>query len=263
MDIFAFNPAEALSLLLTLTRVSLLVFLLPVFGGNGAPAVLKGAICLALTVAIWPQVSFPGEAMPAHPFGLMLVVVGELVLGLMFSLVIRFTFAGIQAGGHILAFQMGFSMAMVADPLQGEQETLLSHFLYTVALLTFLVLNGHLYVLKALMDSFAIIPPGGLVLSPPLLGEVISMSAQIFVLGLKVAAPVLAALFLVELALALMARAAPQMNLLIIGFPLKIAIGLFFLGMLFMLMAEHIHGFIIDVVPLIGNLLRAASPMGS
>ena len=60
-----------------------------------------------------------------------------------------------------------------------------------------------------------------------------------------------------------MARAAPQMNLLIIGFPLKIAIGLFFLGMLFMLMAEHIHGFIIDVVPLIGNLLRAASPMGS
>ena len=89
------------------------------------------------------------------------------------------------------------------------------------------------------------------------------MSAQIFVLGLKVAAPVLAALFLVELALALMARAAPQMNLLIIGFPLKIAIGLFFLGMLFMLMAEHIHGFIIDVVPLIGNLLRAASPMGS
>ena len=74
---------------------------------------------------------------------------------------------------------------------------------------------------------------------------------------------VLAALFLVELALALMARAAPQMNLLIIGFPLKIAIGLFFLGMLFMLMSEHIHDFIIDVGPLIHNLLRAASPMGS
>lgn len=263
MDIFAFNPAEVLSLLLTLVRVSLLVFLLPVFGGTGSPNVLKAAICLALTAAIWPQVSFPGEAMPAHPFGLALVVLGELVLGLMFSLVVRFTFAGIQAGGQILAFQMGFSMATVADPMQGEQETLVSHFLYTVALLTFLVLNGHLYVLKALMDSFTIIPPGGLTLRPPLFGEILNLSAQIFVLGIKVAAPVLAALFLVELALALMARAAPQMNLLIIGFPLKIAIGLFFLGMLFMLMAEHIHDFVIDVGPLIHNLLRAASPFGS
>ena len=89
------------------------------------------------------------------------------------------------------------------------------------------------------------------------------MSAQIFVLAIKVAAPVLAALFLVELAMALMARAAPQMNLLIIGFPLKIAIGFFFLGMLFMLMAEHIQEFIINSMPLILNLLRAASPLGS
>ena len=263
MNIFAFNPADALSFMLTLTRVSLLVFLLPVFGGNGAPRTLKAAICLALTVALWPHVHFSGEAMPAHPFGLLLVVLGELVLGLMFSLVVRFTFAGIQAGGQILAFQMGFSMATTVDPMQGEQETVISHFLYTVAILTFLVLNGHLYILKALMDSFKLIPPGGLVISPPLGAEIITMSAQIFVLGIKVAAPVLAALFLVELALALMARAAPQMNLLIIGFPLKIAIGFFFLGMLFVLMAEHIQEFIGNSGPLIMNLLRAASPFSS
>ncbi len=263
MDVFAFNPAEALSLLLTLIRVSLMVFLLPIFGGDGAPRVLKASICLALTLAIWPQVSFPGEAMPAHPFELMLVVLGELVLGLMLSLVVRFTFTGIQSGGQILAFQMGFSMATTVDPMQGEQETVISHFLYTVAILTFLVLNGHLYVLKALMDSFKLIPPGGLVISPPLGAEIINLSAQIFVLAIKVAAPVLAALFLVELALALMARAAPQMNLLIIGFPLKIAIGLFFLGMLFTLMAEHIRDFIVDIGPAILNLLRAASPLGS
>ena len=260
MNIFAFNPAEALSFLLTLTRISLMVFLLPVFGGTGAPRTLKAAICLALTAAVWPYVHLPGEGMPAHPFELLIVILGEMVLGLMLSLVVRFTFAGIQSGGQILAFQMGFSMATTVDPMQGEQETVISHFLYTVAILTFLVLNGHLYILKALMDSFQLIPPGGLILSPPLGTEIITMSAQIFVLAIKVAAPVLAALFLVELALALMARAAPQMNLLIIGFPLKIAIGLFFLGMLFTLMAEQIQEFIINSVPLILNLLRAASP---
>ena len=263
MDIFAFNPAQALSLLLTLIRVSLLVFLLPIFGAENAPRTLKAAICLALTAAIWPHVSFPGEAMPTHPFGVGLIVLSELVLGLMFSLVVRFTFAGIQAGGQILAFQMGFSMATAVDPMQGEQETVLSQFLYIVAILTFLVLNGHLYILAALMESFRIIPAGGLMLHPPLGMQIITMSTEVFVLALKVAAPVLAALFLVELALALMARAAPQMNLLIIGFPLKIAIGLFFLGLLFTLMAEHINDFIINSGPLILNLLRAASPIGS
>lgn len=263
MDIFAFNPAQALSLLLTLIRVSLLIFLLPIFGGDGAPRILKAAICLAFTLAIWPHVSLPGAAMPAHPFELTLIILSEMVLGLMFSLVVRFVFAGIQSGGQILAFQMGFSMATTVDPMQGEQETILSHFLYTVAILTFLVLNGHLYVLAALMGSFELIPPGGLVLNPPVSTQVITLSADIFVLAIKVAAPVLAALFLVELALALMARAAPQMNLLIIGFPLKIAIGLFFMGMLFTLMSEQIYDFIIDSGPMILNLLRAASPLGS
>jgi flagellar biosynthetic protein FliR len=201
--------------------------------------------------------------MPAHPFDLMLMVLAELILGLMLSLVVRFTFAGIQSGGQILAFQMGFSMTTVVDPMQGSQETIVAHFLYTVALLTFLVLNGHLYILKAFMDSFALIPPGGLLLSPPLAGEIITMSAQVFILAVRVAAPVLAALLLIDLALALVARANPQMNLLIIGFPLKIAIGMFFLGMLFMLMAEHIQEFIIKSGPLILNLLRAASPFNS
>ena len=176
---------------------------------------------------------------------------------------VRFIFGGIQVGGQILAFQMGFSMATTVDPLQGDQETIISHFLYMVAILTFLILNGHLYVLKALMDSFRLIPPGGLIISPPLGWEIISMSAEMFVLGLKVAAPVMASLFLVELALALMARAAPQMNMLIIGFPVKITIGLFFLGMLFVLMAEYIQEFIFNVGPLIHNLLRAASPFNS
>ncbi len=263
MDLFAFNPAQALSLLLTLIRVSLLVFLLPVFGGNGTPRSLKACICLAITAAIWPQVSFPGEYMPAHPLAIAIIVFGELILGLIFSLVVRFIFGGIQVGGQILAFQMGFSMATTVDPLQGDQETIISHFLYMVAILTFLILNGHLYVLKALMDSFRLIPPGGLIISPPLGWEIISMSAEMFVLGLKVAAPVMASLFLVELALALMARAAPQMNMLIIGFPVKITIGLFFLGMLFVLMAEYIQEFIFNVGPLIHNLLRAASPFNS
>lgn len=260
MDLFAFNPADALSLLLTLMRISLLVFLLPVFGGNGAPRTLKACICLAITAAVWPHVSFPGQTMPAHPFDIALIIVGELLLGIVFSLVVRFVFGGIQLGGQILAFQMGFSMATTVDPLQGDQETVISHFLYMVALLTFLILNGHLYMLKALMDSFKLIPPGGLVISPPFGWEIISMSGEMFVLGLKVAAPVMAALFLVELALALMARAAPQMNMLIIGFPVKIAIGLLFLGMLFMLMAEYILEFIENLTPIILNLLRAASP---
>lgn len=257
--IFTLNMPVIASFFLTLIRVSLLVFMLPFYGGENVPAPVKGAFCMVLTMAVWPQLSFPGNLLPGHPFGLLLLILGELMVGLMLSLFVNFIFAGIQTGGQIMGFQMGFTMIQVADPLSGNQISITSHLLYMVTLVCFLALDGHLFLLQALASSFAIMPPGGFLMRPAILSEIIALSGNMFVLALKIAGPVMAALFLIELALALMARAAPQMNLLIIGMPIKIAVGFFFMGIVFTLLARTIESAIYDFGPWFRHLLTVSA----
>lgn len=260
MDIYNFSPTEFFSFLMTFMRISLVLFMLPVFGATNIPATVKGAICMVFSLAIWPQISLPGVLMPNNNIQIILMIISELILGFTMGMIVNFTFAGIQAGGELLAMQMGFSMATVADPSSGGQQTVVAHLLYTVAMLSFLALSGHLFLFKSLADTFQYIPPGGLVLTPFFVSEVLSISASIFILAIKIAGPLIAILFFVELTLALMALAAPQMNLLVIGFPLKIGVGLFFMGIIFMLISQYMREYILDIIPFFTNLLRSGSP---
>ncbi len=261
MDLFNINTTEFYSFLLTFMRLSLVVFMLPVFGGDSAPKMVKASMCIVLTLALFPALSLKGQAMPQHPFDIIPVLLSEAVLGLTMALAVEFVFAGIQTGGQLLGFQMGFTMINIADPLTGNSVSITSHFLYMVALLTFMTLNGHLYLLQALAETFEAIPPGQIVIGAGIVKQVLALSGIMFSLAIKISAPVLAALFLMELALALMGRAAPQMNLLQLGFPLKIGVGFFFMGLLFTIMARRITDFIIDIPALYGHLTNAMSPL--
>jgi flagellar biosynthetic protein FliR len=155
----------------------------------------------------------------------------------------------------LIGFQMGFSMVNVVDPDSGVSESVTAHFLYMIALMTFLSINGHLYLLQALSLSFKFIPPGGMVITPHMYKGILSFSGQIFVLAIKIAAPVMIAIFLVDLALALISRAAPQMNVLIVGFPIKIAVGFMFLGILFTLISMLLNDFVGTIGPTYQRLL--------
>lgn len=259
MDIFAFNAATFASFLLTLMRISLVVFLLPFWGGDYIPTLVKGALCLVLTMALWPHLSFPGELMPAHPLGIFTMLLAEFVLGLMLGLCVYFIFSGVQLGGEIMGFQMGFTMMTLADPTSGAQVSITSHVLYMVTLLVFLALDGHLHLLRAMADSFALIPPGGLRISGPLTGDILALSGGMFTLAVRIAAPVIAALFMVELTLALMGRAAPQMNLLTLGFPVKIAAGFFFMSILFSMLSLHMEEVIIALGPMFDRVMGVAA----
>lgn len=260
MDIFAFSQAEFLSFILTLMRVSLLVFLMPFFGGENLPTMGKALICIIVTLTIWPRLSLDMPGLDPHPLTLILLLLSELILGLTMALCVHFVFAAIQTGGDFIGFQMGLTMVSIMDPASGARVSVTSQILYMVTMLIFLSLNGHLHILRALIDSFALIPPGGILVSPPLVSTIIRLSANIFVVAIKIAAPVMVALFMVELALALMGRAAPQMNLMTMGFPLKISVGFFFLGLLFSIMANHVEDFIVRMAPMFQHILRLASP---
>ena len=261
MDVYNLNPELILSLLLTLMRVSIVLFLMPIFNTNALPMQVKASVSLVLTLALWPHVVLAGTDMPQHPLSLGLMLLGEMVLGLIMGMVVQFLFFGIQSGGELLGFQMGFTMVNVADPLSGIQNGAAAYFLWMVAILTFLTFDGHLLMIKALADSFHLVPAGGLLVGDILMRQVFDLLTQLFVVAIKVAAPVMVALFLTELALGLMNRAAPQMHVMLIGFPLKIAAGFFFLGLLLVILSSQIEEFVIGMNPMFLNLLKAGSPL--
>ena len=257
MDLFNFEPATFFSFLLTLMRVSLVLFVMPFFGGEGIPKTVKGLLCLVLSLAVWPQLSFPGVMLPGSPWEILLMLLGEIFMGLTLMLVVSFLFAAVQMGGQIMGFQMGFAMINVVDPLTGTSVIITSHFLYMTTLLVFLSLNGHLYMLQGLAESFALVQPGGLLIHPMLATTMLQAANSIFVLAIKIAAPVMGAIILVDLALALVGRAAPQMHVLILGFPLKIATGFFFMGLLFVTLSRYVGTFIINMQATLHTLLQA------
>ena len=261
MDVYNFNPDHVLSLLLTLMRISIVLFMMPVFNTNSIPVQVKASICLVLTLALWPHLSLSGSGISSHMLGIVLMLLGELVLGLVMGMTVQFLFMGIQSGGELLGFQIGFTMVNVVDPLSGMQNSATAYFLWMVSILSFLALDGHLFMLKALADSFYLIPAGGLLIGEVLLRQIFDLSAQLFVLAVKIAAPVMLALFLTEVALGLMNRAAPQMQVMMVGFPLKIAIGFLFLGLLLIVLSGQIEQFVIGMNPMFLNLLKAGSPL--
>ncbi len=260
MNFFNFNPSDLMSFYLVLFRVSIVLFLLPFFGGQSIPKTVKAALTVVLALAIWPNVKVDGALMPSSPWNISIMIMGELVLGLVMGMAIHVMFSAIQTGGNFIGVQMGFSMVNVLDPLTGVNEAVTAHFLYMTAILVFLSLNGHLYLLMSMVESFQIVPPGQLFISSKLTAQIMTISKDLFILAVKVASPIIAAIFVVDLSLALISKMAPQMNVLMLGFPLKIMVGFFFLSLVFTVLALYVSDYVAGLPSLMHQIMDAASP---
>lgn len=144
----------------------------------------------------------------------------------------QMTFAIFQFAGQILDMQIGFGIVNVIDPQSGIQAPILGNFKNLLALLFFLTINGHHYILRALERSYAYIPIGAVRISGSLCSFIFSVAGEMFASAFKIALPVLASLFIADLAMGIIARTVPQINVFLVGLPLKIAIGLWVLLML-------------------------------
>ncbi|WP_027722199.1 flagellar biosynthetic protein FliR [Maridesulfovibrio zosterae] len=260
MNLFHFNPNDLMSFYLTLFRVSIVLFLLPFFGGQSIPNPVKAALTIVITIGIWPYIHVDGSLMPSNPYNIALMILGELVLGLVMGIAVNVMFSAVQTGGNFIGVQMGFSMVNVLDPLTGTNEAVTAHFLYMTAILVFLCLNGHLYLMSAMVESFKYIPPGQIFISSKLTSQIMLISKDIFTLAVKVASPIIASIFVVDLALALISKMAPQMNVLMLGFPLKIMVGFFFLSMIFSILSIYVSEYVAGLPVLMLQIMKSASP---
>ena len=221
--------------LLVSLRAFCLLYFCPPWDSSFIPAMIRVFSILGLSLALTPVVSPCLPPFPASWNGGVFLVIREFLIGLGFGLVFRFVFAGIQMAGNLVAIQMGFGMATLLDPQTQAQNTLLAELLVLVATLVFLAMNGHHALLRLLAQSYQEVPletsislPGSLFAYVPNLGRLM------YSLAVQLLAPVLALLFLTQVALGLVARSVPQIQVMIVGFPLTIALGFFFLSLTLM-----------------------------
>jgi flagellar biosynthetic protein FliR len=215
-----FLAVERLGLLLV--RPGVLVMASPAFGGVYAPAFVKIGLTVILAIVLSPLVSLPAIAPGALP----LFAMREAVIGLALAMAVRVLIAGAEFGGHLIGFQIGFSYAAIVDPQSGVRNNLLAALHGMMAVVTFLSIDGHHALIRTLAASYQSMPAGPGHVDGSLVGTVTQMLGAIFTLGAHLAAPVVVALVLVELALGIISRSAPALNLMVVGFPIRLIAGL-------------------------------------
>jgi len=201
----------------------------PILSDRAVPARVKVALALACAILVAPTLTNAPTSSPISGDGLMLLI-QQILIGITIGLGMRFVFAAVQLAGDMIGIQMGLSFATFVDPQNSTQTPIVGGFLAIVASLILLALNGHLLMIAALVESFQTIPVSpqpGLALS---FERLVALGGEIFRVGLHLSLPVLATLLVLTITMGVLARAAPQINIFAVGFPVTILVGLLLLG---------------------------------
>ncbi len=211
-------------------RISGIIFTMPFFGSANVPRMVRIGLALMVTMVLVPTLNLEGVPLPENILIYSIVVFKELFVGMAIGFIAMIVFNGIQFSGDLVGFQMGLRIGNVIDPMSEEQISIIGTMQNLLAVLLYISLFWDHFLFKAIGASFAVIPIAGVHLEGPMALEFVRMTGEVFVIALKMGAPLLAALFLADVALGFIARTAPQINVFIIGFPVKVGVGILLLG---------------------------------
>lgn len=228
MDLLAPSLANFQLFLVCLARIGSLMATLPIFSASTVPAQLRLGLAVLLALAAFPVVSPYLPTADFAPFALGLLIAGEAMLGLMVGFTVRLIFTAIEFGGTLIGYQMGFAAANVFDPQTQHQVSVLAQFQNVVAILVFLSLDMHHLFFRAIIHSYALLQPGKLDFTGEAVPLMMGLAGNMFALGVRFSAPILALLLISGLVLGILARVFPQLNVFLLSYPINIGVG--FLG---------------------------------
>jgi flagellar biosynthetic protein FliR len=241
-------------------RVSAMTLMVPVFDSRNIPTTFKIGLCFTITLVLYPIVKLEPVSPAPSLVPFVIGIAGEILIGVISGYLIRLVFTGIQLAGELVAFQMGFSVANVIDPMSSTQVPVISQMIYMFALLIFLTTNAHHWVIRALVESFTLIPPFGFHSSGNLMARLTQAAGDMFVIAVRAGSPVIVALLLVSLGLGLVGRTVPQMNVFMVATPVNILIGFLFLSlslpMMMTFLSQLLNGLgkeIVQIMKLMGQ----------
>lgn len=249
---------EVQTYLMVLARIGGMFGFAPVFGSHNIPKQAKAALSLVLALVIFPGVSAPPGGYPENLISYALCIGKEIGVGIVIGYVAALITVSVQLAGHLIDMQIGFGLVNIVDPISGRQITVIGQFQYIIAILLFLGTNSHHVLLTAVRESYHLVPIAEFTLSKACQTGIIALFRNMFSLAFRIAAPVTCALLLTDVVMAVLARAVPQMNVFIVGFPLKIASGLLVLAITIPVFAGLLRGSFHELEQSIALVLRGA-----
>jgi flagellar biosynthetic protein FliR len=260
-NLFDWSLLQFQCFVLIMMRVAPILFMMPILSSSALPNLLKISFTLAVSLLLLPVVQLDVRHFPSHPYHVALILMAELMIGFILGLSVKLIFSGVQLAGQFASYQMGLAMANILDPESQRNTTSIAEFYYLVGLLIFLSIDGHHWFIRALFQSFALLSPGEIHLRPGLYLHLINLSGKMFIIAIKLVAPITAVMIFTQIGLGMMAKLVPQMNVWFTSFPLTICLGLIFLGLsiewvvpyLKSLFEESSRGLVETMLPLIGR----------
>jgi flagellar biosynthetic protein FliR len=235
------SPEQWSSLFLLFARFSALVSVLPFIAWRGVPVLSRIGFSALLSFLIFSATGMEAGPLPSHFLLFVLAAAGDALFGLALGFLAVLTFTAVRIAGQLVDLQSGLLMSAVLDPQYGGQETVFGQFYYSFAIVLFLTLNAHHVLLAALVRSVELVPPGSLGLAPAVLPSFLALFSQMFILAFQLAAPVLIVLILTDIALGLISKTVPQLQVFIEGMPLKVGIALLIVYIIFPYFAQALE----------------------
>lgn len=219
---------------LVFLRISALLIMIPIIGEKTVPLRVKGGLAILISLLVSPAVRVDMmSSLHAEEeiFTLAIAMIGEIMIGVVIGLITKIIFAGIQFAGEMIGIQIGFSIVNVIDPVTSTQVSVIAEFQYLIALLVYLAIDAHHTLIFAIVDSYRIVSPFSYHFSGSLMKHILILSKELFVMAIKISAPIMAVLLFTNVALGVVARTVPQINVFIVGFPVQITVGLIVFGL--------------------------------
>lgn len=242
---------KLLGFTMVLTRISAFFLVAPVFSWKSIPVRVKAAMTILLSIFFATIMPAPANIKDAAILNAILLLSNEAIYGLALGLIVILIFTSIKLSGRIIERQMGLNMAQILDPLTGESGQPLGMLLETMFIILFLSVNGHHFLLMIISKSYQAFPAGTMPTIDVLTSGIIKAGSTMLIAGLRMAAPILAAFLLLMVTLAVLARIAPEMNILFISLPMRTGLG-FIMVIIFL---PLINSFIAEFSNLMGKLL--------
>lgn len=241
-----------------LARVMGVLASAPVFNSAAAPARIRLMAGLVITIAIAPVLPPMPAIAPGSWIGLA-VLAQQILIGVLLGFTLRIAFAAIDLAGELIAMQMGLSFAVFYDPQNAGQTPVLAEFLGLITTLIFLAMNGHLLTLSVLAESFRLLPVATTPFGAGGFASFLAWSSTLFAAGLLLALPLITALLITNLAMGVLARVAPQLNIFAVGFPVTLMAGFVVLMFSIPYFGNAMEGLFDKAFRTLGAIMRAAA----
>lgn len=238
-------------------RLTGVMLFAPFFGSMVIPARIKAFLVLAMTALLYPMTApkIPQMTISQWP----VTMIGELLIGAGVGIATNLVFDGVQMAGQLLSIQMGYSLVNIMDPQTQAESTVMAQFHQTIAMLIFLQLNVQIWILRGLAHSFDYMPPASIHLRGAFVTTLLHAVASVFSIGIQIAAPVLSATIIADIALGILGKAAPQLPLMILGPAVKSVLGILILISAIKYWPDQFERFFLQSTSLADHLLHLAS----